>query len=116
MTRQSMCTPAFLAAAVLAFHGVRGDTSECRNSMAEEEVEMQEDAELQVMRQELLQTGVRSIKAGESYHAGARVEVTEESDAEMLIARGLHSDEQAVQHVVSRVLQLQQPPTWEGEG
>eukprot|EP00439_Symbiodinium_sp_Y106_P040601 s1756_g4.t8 len=68
------------------------------------------------MRQELLQTGVRSIKAGESYHAGARVELTEESDEEMLIARGLHSDEQAVQHVVSRVLQLQQPPTWEGEG
>lgn len=84
--------------------------------MAQEEVEMQEEAELQVMRQELLQTGVRSIKAGESYHAGARIEVTEESDKEMLIARGLHSDEQAVQHVVSRVLQLQQPPTWEGEG
>ncbi|CAE7348405.1 unnamed protein product [Symbiodinium natans] len=118
MARASMCGRAFLAVAVLGI-SVRGDASgqDClADSQAEVDIEIQEEAELQVMRQELLQYGVRSVKAGESYHAAGRADAQEEeSDEEMLIAQNLHGEDHAVQHVVSRVLQLQQP-TWDGEG
>lgn len=86
-------------------------------SVSTSEVEMQEETEMMSMKQELLQYGVRHVKAGEEYHAANLLAVEEELEEEAL-ARQLQgeADSVSMQQILQHRYQLLSNPTWEGEG
>jgi len=82
------------------------------------EVELQEESEIMSMNQELLQYGVRHVKAGEEYHAASSVVVQEEHLEEEALARQLRieADAASMHQTLQDRYKLLSNPTWEGDG